>query len=280
MTAPEVIGSALMVAGALLSVLSAWGIVDFPTILSRMHASTKSATLGLVLLSLGAGVAATSWALVGIAALVGVFLFVTSPISGHLLGRAAYLACQAGDLVHDDLAGAGDTRPLQTDQTSRVAFSPTRWALLLMVWMLLWRDVSAGTVVGGAVVATVVEVISPNAKRDTRINVRGLVTFLFRYVAMVGSSNLRVAREVITVSNETIQEAIVAVPLRTTLVPVALLVANAVTFTPGNLTIEMTGHPFTLYVHVLHFRTVDDVYEEIWELERLASRILRDRTTD
>ncbi len=278
MTVPEVIGSALMVAGALLSVLSAWGIVNFPTILSRMHASTKSATLGLALLSLGAGVAATSWALVGIAALVGVFLFVTSPISGHLLGRAAYLAGQLGDLIHDDLAGA-DTRPLQTDEPSRAVFSPTRWALLLVVWMLLWRDVSVGTIIGGAVIATVVEAISPNVKRDTRIDVRGLVAFLFRYIAMVGWANLRVAREVISLSNESIQEAIVAVPLRTTSIPVALLVANAVTFTPGNLTIEITGYPFTLYVHVLHFKTVDDVRAEILELERLVSRALRDRTT-
>jgi len=277
MTVPEVIGSGVMVAGMLLSVLSAWGIVKFPTIISRMHASTKSAALGLTLLSLGAGIAATSWALVGIATLVAVFLFVTSPISGHLLGRAAYLAGQLGDLVHDDLARL-DARPLQTGQPSR-GFSPTRWALLVVVWMLLWRDVSVGTIIGGALIATVVEAISPNAPRDTRVDVRGLAVFLFRYVAMVVSSNTRVMWEVISLSDETIQEAIVAVPLRTNSIPVALLVANAVTFTPGNLTIELTGHPFTLYVHVLHFTTVDGVREDILKLERLASRVLRDRTT-
>jgi len=277
MTVPEVIGSGVMVAGMLLSVLSAWGIVKFPTIISRMHASTKSAALGLTLLSLGAGIAATSWALVGIATLVAVFLFVTSPISGHLLGRAAYLAGQLGDLVHDDLARV-DTRPLQTGQPSR-GFSPTRWALLVVVWMLLWRDVSVGNIIGGVLIATVVEATSPNAPRDTRVDVRGLAVFLFRYVAMVVSSNTRVVWEVISLSDETIQEAIVAVPLRTNSISVALLVANAVTFTPGNLTIELTSHPFTLYVHVLHFATVDGVREDILKLERLASRVLRDRTT-
>jgi len=276
MTVPEVIGSVLMVAGTVLSVLSAWGIVDFPTPASRMHASTKSAALGLALLSLGAGVASTSWALVGVAALVAVFLFVTSPISGHLLGRAAYLAGQLDGLVHDDLAGV-DTRPLHTAQPSRAGFSPTRWALLLVVWVLLWRDVSVGTIIGGAVVATIVDAISPSAKRDTRVDMRGLVAFLVRYIAMVGSSNLRVAREVISSSNETIKEAIVAVPLRTKSTPVALLVANAVTFTPGNLTIEMTEHPFTLYVHVLHFSTVESVHADVAGLERLAARVLRGR---
>ena len=41
--------------GAILAVLSAWGILDFPTPLARMHAATKPASLGLAAMVLGAG---------------------------------------------------------------------------------------------------------------------------------------------------------------------------------------------------------------------------------
>ncbi len=89
------LGSVLMLAGTAFSVLAAWGILDFPSPIARMHAATKSASLGLALLAVGAGVAAGSWPLIGMGTLVGVFMFVTAPIAGHMIGRAAYLAGQA-----------------------------------------------------------------------------------------------------------------------------------------------------------------------------------------
>ncbi len=278
MTVTAVIGTVLMVTGTVVSVLAAWGIVDFPSPISRMHAATKPASLGLALLALGAGLAAGSWRLSGVAGLIAVFLFVTTPISGHMLGRAAYLAGQAGHLVHDDLARA-HPEPLRAGDPVRGGFSVTRWAALIAVWMLLWRDVSIGTLIGGTVIAAVVETVRRGFSRDTNLRVWGLVVFLVRYVGMVVSSNLRVAWEVITPSNEKIREAIVAVPLKTTSIPAALLVANAVSYTPGSLTLELTDHPLVLYVHVLHFTTIEDVHHQVAHLERLVSRALPERTT-
>jgi multicomponent Na+:H+ antiporter subunit G len=278
MTVTEVIGAVLMSAGTVLSVLAAWGILNFPSPISRLHAATKPASLGLALLALGAGVAAGSWGLIGVAGLITVFLFVTTPISGHLLGRAAYLAGQAGHLVHNDLIRV-HPEPLQAGEPVEGGFSITRWAALIAVWMLLWRDVSVGTLIGGIVVATVVETVRRGFGRDTNLQVWGLVVFLARYHGMVLSSNLRVAWEVITPSNEQIREAIVAVPLKTTSIPAALLVANAVSYTPGSLTLELTDHPRVLYVHVLHFTTIEDVQRQVARLERLVSRALPERNT-
>ena len=278
MTLMTVIGSVLMVAGTVLSVLAAWGIVDFPSPISRMHAATKPASLGLALISLGAGIAAGSWGLIGAASLITVFLFVSTPISGHLLARATYHAGQAGRLVHDDLAQAQPI-PLRTGQPSRKRFSATRWAALIAVWILLWSDLSIGTLVGGVIVATVVEILRRSFRRSTSFNGWGLAVFLVRYVGLVFSSNLRVVWEVITPRNKAIREAIVAVPLETTLIPAALLVANAVSYTPGTLTVELTDHPMVLYIHVLHFTTVEDVHNQVAHLERLVSRVLSERTT-
>jgi multicomponent Na+:H+ antiporter subunit E len=49
-------------------------------------------------------------------------------------------------------------------------------------------------------------------------------------------------------------------------------VANSISLTPGTLTIEVGHDPATLYVHVLHIRTVEDTRTEIYYLEYLALR--------
>ncbi len=271
----EVLGAVLLLFGTALSVLAAWGLIDFPSALARMHAATKSASLGLSLIVLGAAVAAGSWELLGIAALVTAFLFMTAPISGHMVGRATYLAGRVDNLVFDDLADSKPS-PLVIRNNAQGGWSHTRVVGMILVWMLLWRDVSPGTLLGGAVVACSIELLrrAPVARNSIRLG--GLATFAVRYMWLVFSSNARVAWEVVTPSNELIREAIVAVRLNTRQPSVALLVANAISYTPGSLTIELTGDPLVLYVHVLHFDSVAQVERDVRELEELAQRVFRD----
>lgn len=270
------IGTTLLALGAAVSLLAAGGVVRFPSALARMHAATKSASLGLALLAAGAGVASASWELFGASLLVAIFLFVTAPISGHLLGRAAYLAGQASNLVLDDLRHAppGHAAPSAVAQRG---FSPLRWLAMAGAWILLWRDLSIGTAIGGLVVAGVVEAWIPGRRGPGRIGVIGAILFAARYAGMVVASNLRVAWEVVTPDNADIREAIVAVPLRTRSRRVALLVANAVTYTPGTLTIDLSDDPPVLFVHVLHFESVDQVRRAVSELERLVTRALPEK---
>jgi len=51
-TAVDVATSALMLVGALLSLIAAIGLHRLGDVLSRMHAATKPATLGIVVLGL------------------------------------------------------------------------------------------------------------------------------------------------------------------------------------------------------------------------------------
>lgn len=265
----SVVGMVVMSIGTLVSVLAAWGIIDFPSPLARMHASSKTASLGLALIAIGAGFTAGSWGLVGIGAMVALFLFVTAPISGHMLGRAAYAAGQSGDLVHDDLGG-NSPQPLELPPPDRRSFSVRRLAGVVAVWMLLWRDVSFGTLVGGTLVALAIEAARSRSDLPIRISPAGMVRFIVHYIGMVFVSNAKVAWEVVTPSNELIREAIVACPLKSDSIPVALLVANAVTFTPGTLSLELAGAPTTLYVHVLQFTDAESVRASVSRLEDLA----------
>lgn len=265
----EIFGSVVMLLGAILSVLAAWGVLNFPSALSRMHAATKSASLGLALIAFGAGLGSESPGLIGISVLMAVFLFMTAPISGHMLGRAVYAAGQADGLIHDDLTDMKQ-QPMRLATGDRSRFSLIRMLVLTAVWVLLWRDGGLGVWVGGLFVAAAIEAVRRTQESESRIRLGGMVRFMAHYGWMVVLSNIRVAWEVATPSNDQINEAIVAVPLQTTSFRSALLVANAISYTPGSLTIDLADGPLILYVHVLHFESVGAVRDEVARLEDLV----------
>ena len=88
----EFIGVMLILVGSIISVISAIGVIKFSDVYTRAHAATKSATLA-VLLTLS-GTFLYFWlseSLISVRLILGiVFVFITSPVSGHLICRAAY----------------------------------------------------------------------------------------------------------------------------------------------------------------------------------------------
>ncbi len=81
----------LVLAGALFFFVSAIGLLRLPDIFCRIHAPTKAATLGVVLLGAGAvtrSVAQGSLVWIEDTAII-IFLFLTVPISSQVLARAA-----------------------------------------------------------------------------------------------------------------------------------------------------------------------------------------------
>ena len=83
------ISAVLLLCGSLLSAIAALGILRFPDIYTRLHAASKAGPLGAGLILLGVAFASCDWA-IAVRCLLGlVFLIVTSPVSAHLLARAA-----------------------------------------------------------------------------------------------------------------------------------------------------------------------------------------------
>ncbi len=80
----------LALTGVGVSVLAAVGICRMPDLYMRMQAATKSATLGASCLILAAGIRMESMGAFTQALLVIAFLFLTVPVSSHMIGRAAY----------------------------------------------------------------------------------------------------------------------------------------------------------------------------------------------
>lgn len=88
----DTITGVLFIIGPAFAFLAALGVVRMPDVFTRMQASTKASTLGLGCLLLGAGFqlgdAASIVRLISIAA----FIFLTTPVSAHVIARASYRA--------------------------------------------------------------------------------------------------------------------------------------------------------------------------------------------
>lgn len=93
----EVAGALLLLAGAALLLVAAWGVIRLPDALSRQHAATKAGTLALACVCLGAMLMAQDggWTLRLLVILA--FLLVTLPVASHLLARAAVRESHALD---------------------------------------------------------------------------------------------------------------------------------------------------------------------------------------
>ena len=97
----EWLAMSVTVAGAMLLVVAAVGVVRLPDALSRQHAATKSGTLALGLILLGVALAARDWGWALRVAAIEVFLLVTLPVASHMLARAAARHAYTSEQLRD-----------------------------------------------------------------------------------------------------------------------------------------------------------------------------------
>lgn len=88
----EIIISILLLVGGILSFLGSIGILRFPDVYGRLHAATKSATLGVIGIVLGTFLyfLILHNLFVGKLLLGIVFVFLTAPVGAFMISRAAY----------------------------------------------------------------------------------------------------------------------------------------------------------------------------------------------
>jgi len=84
----EIIGAIITLIGAMFILFAGIGLLRMPDIYNRIQAGTKASTLGSMLTLLGIGLIHPDW-LLKIALLI-IFIFISNPVSSHVLGRAAH----------------------------------------------------------------------------------------------------------------------------------------------------------------------------------------------
>jgi multicomponent Na+:H+ antiporter subunit E len=145
-------------------------------------------------------------------------------------------------------------------------------AWLTIMWVALWGELSWANALGGLVASLVLLAVYRVGNRTApsyALRPLAAVHFIAYFLVKLVEANFTLAWEVVTPRNR-INEGIVAVPIRGYSDGLITLVANAITLTPGTVTLEVHRDPTVLFVHVLHLRDIEDVRAEVRRLELLA----------
>lgn len=119
----EIVVLVLVLLGTIITLISSLGVLRLPDVYTRAHATTKSATLGILCILLGAFIHFMYvHHIVSIRLLLGiVFVFLTAPIAGHMIIRSAHRTgvplaeISVGDALKEDLEkAAGNTGAAET----------------------------------------------------------------------------------------------------------------------------------------------------------------------
>lgn len=116
----EILAIVFALLGVFFMIVGSFGLVRLPDLYTRMSATAKTSTIGVSMFMLATAVYFEDTGVTGRVLAVIVFIFLTSPISSHLIARAGYLdgvKLWEGS-VRDDLAGRYDlvTRELSSKE--------------------------------------------------------------------------------------------------------------------------------------------------------------------
>lgn len=137
--------------------------------------------------------------------------------------------------------------------------------LLAAVWVMLQNQISAGMVVFGLILGTIIPQITsvwwPDRPKSIRLGK------MFSYVIMVIwdiiVANLQVAWIVLSVPNARLKPAWIVVPLELMQPEAITVLAGTITLTPGTVSADLSNEGHSLLVHVLHTDDPDAVRDDI-----------------
>ncbi|MCB2223737.1 MAG: Na+/H+ antiporter subunit E [Actinobacteria bacterium] len=250
----------LALGGAALALVAAVGVARFPDAPTRLHAATKAASAGFVLMVLAAGAAlgGSAW---GLAALMAVFQFMTAPVAAFAIGRTVRA-------VHAE--------PRLAPQPPASLPGWMRIGALVLVWLALWGEATVATAVTGiAAAAAVTMVVSREPGAATRLRAVPAARFAAAFAVLLVRSTIGVAVAALG-PRRLVDPVVVRIPLRGGSLPALVLTADAVSLTPGTLTMGIDPGARALDVHLI--RPDEGAVAAVQRLHALAAAALPSRT--
>ena len=158
--------------------------------------------------------------------------------------------------------------------TTRVTHQVPLLGWLTLVWVGLWGSVTPANVLGGLALGILLLLAFPLSHVDTPGIVRPvpLLRFAGYFAVDLVRSSLQVSRLVLRPTLR-LRQAVLAVPVRGASDRLLTLLANAISLTPGTLTLEVDRPRSTLYIHVIDAGDspgAELVRAKILAVERLA----------
>lgn len=99
----QITGSIFLIGGLFFCAVGVLGIIRFPDVYSRIHASGKVSSLGIIGILIGTGILMPQTALELI--VLGLFLLVSAPVASHTIALAAHRqGVPWVNVIRDDLS--------------------------------------------------------------------------------------------------------------------------------------------------------------------------------
>jgi monovalent cation/proton antiporter MnhG/PhaG subunit len=264
----DLIAGVFLVGGSALIALGALGLVTFPDVLTRMHAATKAATVGVIATTVAASFEAGAASAVLILVLVVALLFLSGPLGMSLLARAAYHDPETPHSPNTRELVPTPPRPEPAAVSLLPGTSPLLAVWLFVVWVALFGSFAPNVLGAGVLVAGFVAYafrhLSPRWPRALMHPVAAM-RFAAYFVAQLTASTWGVI-VALRLRRDEIRPAVIEVPLRVRSRTETTLLMNSISFTPGTVALEL--HDGQLFVHVLDTDDPDAVVTDIQRMER------------
>lgn len=133
---------------------------------------------------------------------------------------------------------------------------------LVVLWCLVWGQVTVLTIVTGVILAVVISLMFylPAIDLSGRVNVWYLLVFFVRLIIDIARASIDVAWLVINPRYKP-SSAVIAIPLDTRSDLIMTFTAEAISLVPGSIVVDVDRQESVLYVHVINVRTEEDLEE-------------------
>ena len=155
--------------------------------------------------------------------------------------------------------------------SARVLASAPLFVVLVVTWLLLQGQATFGNVVGGAALALGIVMLFPvrvGGAVTHRLHPWAFVRFVIFVLYSLVLSSWAVITTILRPTPTALRAGIVKVRLDAESPLTATLVANAITLTPGTMTLTARLDPAELTVHVLGLGDTDEFRASVEDLER------------
>lgn len=152
---------------------------------------------------------------------------------------------------------------------------------LVVMWMMLWQEISLMSAVSGLIVSVVVTRVFflPPVDLAGRMNLWWTFRYLVYFFSQVTLASFLVAWSAIRPDREP-APAIIAVPLRTRSDFIITMTGMTISLIPGSLVVDVDRFGSTLYLHVLDTPTIEareKFRNEVFWIETLLIRAIGSR---
>jgi multicomponent Na+:H+ antiporter subunit E len=137
--------------------------------------------------------------------------------------------------------------------------------LLALAWVGLNGRFALDTLIVGAVIGRIVLLILAKGEVLPRAEVGRLeraLSLLAYLLWQIVLANLRLARDVVSVHHR-MTPGVIQLPLSVTTDGEILLLAAMINITPGSVALDVSEDRRTMYVHIMHIRTVEEARRDI-----------------